>query len=497
MTVEEASRDSRPKGKKGNRGRLRKKYQSLYSDDDGSLEQKIIVNDSVDDQSKEIDNEDGLPISSLYKNKTSQRALFEESDDNIDRGADDAGNMNGEDDRNSNTETNLKTDDVFVDCQMQREAELSDHLVDPSTLMDVENVKKLKKKKKGKGKETKSPSNDQSIKLNNAVQDEPKMDKMTQGFLEVNEHQQQHADDKETEITDKILPFSEVGQGQGKKTKKRKELSKEGTISNDAYHSNPSNLPQRDEHNKQDTVNEDVKISDNVALPSAEMDPDKRKKRRKKEHGNKASHLEGDNGYHEDVIQDNKANGDTAESDNLNHIFSEGKEQHHKLANEKSVDDGAHDIPVGNQSEDRKIKKKKKKIKSQGNGEVVNKAEGAEPSQVIKLSNGLIIEQLESGTKDGKIAALGKKISIQYTGKLKENGVVFESNAGQAPFKFRLGKGEVIEGWDVGLEGMQVGEKRRLVIPPSMASKGDGHSDSAKIPPDSWLVYDFELVKVH
>ncbi|XP_022641146.1 peptidyl-prolyl cis-trans isomerase FKBP53 isoform X1 [Vigna radiata var. radiata] len=180
------------------------------------------------------------------------------------------------------------------------------------------------------------------------------------------------------------------------------------------------------------------------------------------------------------------------------------------------VDNGAYDLPDGNQSENRKAKKRKKMSKSQGNGEVVNsnitvcversgetemmeedrsKGEDAKPSNVRTLKNGLVIQEQEKGKKDGKIAASGKKISIYYTGKLKENGAVFESNAGQTPFKFRLGKGEVIEGWDVGLEGMQVGEKRRLVIPPTLTSESDGHSD--KIPPNSWLVYDIELVKVH
>ncbi|XP_057445314.1 peptidyl-prolyl cis-trans isomerase FKBP43-like isoform X2 [Lotus japonicus] len=460
--AEGASFDSRSKGRKGSRRRLRKKYQTVGSDDENSLH----------DQFKDIDNEDILPISSFYKNKASGRASDQEMDDSVDKGAGDAGKDGG----NTITKTDCETDTDNRKCvsrclfstetiQMpSREAVLSNNLVGPCNGLDVGDVNNLK----SKGKE------------------------------EENETQQYHSDDKETETMIEILPSAEVGQGQDEKPKKkRKGCSKEETFVIAYRNKHP------DENNDQDTVNEDVKISAIVALPCVEMDRDKTPKRKKKEKENKDSHLEGNNECHEDISQDDK--GDPKESDNLIHKIPEGTD-------EKTVDDGALDFPDGNQSEDRKVKKRKKKSRSQG--EVVNsdmpvsveqsnemlkedgnKIADAKPSQVRTLSNGLVIQELETGTKDGKIAALRKKISINYTGKLKESGAVFESNADQAPFKFRLGKGEVIKGWDVGLEGMRVGEKRRVVIPPSMAFGSDGHG--ATIPPDSWLVYDFELVKVY
>lgn len=71
-------------------------------------------------------------------------------------------------------------------------------------------------------------------------------------------------------------------------------------------------------------------------MPAAEKDSEKsRTKRRKKEQVNKGSHLEGDTGYHEDIVKEYKANRDKADSGNLIHNFSEGKEQHQKLTNEK------------------------------------------------------------------------------------------------------------------------------------------------------------------
>ncbi|KAL2947036.1 hypothetical protein AAZX31_20G048600 [Glycine max] len=193
---EEASHDSREKGRKGSLRRLRKKYQSVESDDDGRHEEKIIADDSMDDQTQEIkDDEDILPISSLYKNKASQRVLDEEMDASVDRQAGDASNKNGEDGGNSIVETNLKADHDLVDSQTLREAQPSNHLVDPCIVLDVGDIKNLKKKKKRKGKEIDSSSNDHSIKLDSGIGGEPKMEKMTQDFVAGNK-QQQHDDDK-------------------------------------------------------------------------------------------------------------------------------------------------------------------------------------------------------------------------------------------------------------------------------------------------------------
>ncbi|XP_011090742.1 peptidyl-prolyl cis-trans isomerase FKBP43 isoform X2 [Sesamum indicum] len=118
----------------------------------------------------------------------------------------------------------------------------------------------------------------------------------------------------------------------------------------------------------------------------------------------------------------------------------------------------------------------------------------AVPLQKRTLSNGLIIEELASGPPGGKLAAPGKKVKIYYTGMLKETWHVFDSNVGKTAFKFRLGDEEFIDGWNVGIEGMHVGDKRRLIIPPSMGF-GD-HGVENNVPPNSWLVYDVELVGV-
>lgn len=117
---------------------------------------------------------------------------------------------------------------------------------------------------------------------------------------------------------------------------------------------------------------------------------------------------------------------------------------------------------------------------------------GSHSIKTRTFTNGLIVEEVHMGQPEGRKASPGKKVSVRYIGKLK-NGTIFDSNIGQRPFKFRLGIGEVIKGWDIGVSGMRVGDKRRLTIPPSF---GYGAKGAGKIPPNSWLVFDVELVDV-
>ncbi|XP_057450123.1 peptidyl-prolyl cis-trans isomerase FKBP53 isoform X2 [Lotus japonicus] len=77
----------------------------------------------------------------------------------------------------------------------------------------------------------------------------------------------------------------------------------------------------------------------------------------------------------------------------------------------------------------------------------------AKPSHIRTFANGLVIEELSMGKPDGKRATPGQKVSVKYIGKLKKNDKIFDSNVGKAPFKFRLGIGQVIKGWDVGVNG--------------------------------------------
>lgn len=103
----------------------------------------------------------------------------------------------------------------------------------------------------------------------------------------------------------------------------------------------------------------------------------------------------------------------------------------------------------------------------------------------------LQIEDQKIGT--GETAVSGKKVTVNYAGTLT-NGSKFDSSYDRnQPFSFTLGAGEVIEGWDLGVEGMKVGGKRKLTIPPSL---GYGSSDLGVIPPNSTLIFEVELLKV-
>jgi rhodanese-related sulfurtransferase len=94
----------------------------------------------------------------------------------------------------------------------------------------------------------------------------------------------------------------------------------------------------------------------------------------------------------------------------------------------------------------------------------------------------------------GDSAETGMSVSVHYTGKL-EDGTVFDSSIPRGqPFTFTLGAGQVIKGWDLGVEGMKLGEKRSLVIPPHLGYgiRGAG----ATIPPNATLIFDIELLEV-
>uniref|UniRef100_H2YI58 peptidylprolyl isomerase n=2 Tax=Ciona savignyi TaxID=51511 RepID=H2YI58_CIOSA len=89
----------------------------------------------------------------------------------------------------------------------------------------------------------------------------------------------------------------------------------------------------------------------------------------------------------------------------------------------------------------------------------------------------------------------GDQVSMHYTGSLKKDGSVFDSSVTRGePFKFKLGVGQVIRGWDQGLLGMCIGEKRKLVIPPQLGYGDSGAGD--KIPPKSTLVFEVELLDI-
>ena len=109
-----------------------------------------------------------------------------------------------------------------------------------------------------------------------------------------------------------------------------------------------------------------------------------------------------------------------------------------------------------------------------------------------KTDSGLRYKMIQKGS--GKQAESGKLVSVHYEGSL-ENGKVFDSSyPRKKPIEFKLGQGQVIEGWDEGIALLQVGDKARFVIPSHL---GYGPSGAGGvIPPNATLVFDVELMDV-
>ncbi len=117
---------------------------------------------------------------------------------------------------------------------------------------------------------------------------------------------------------------------------------------------------------------------------------------------------------------------------------------------------------------------------------------GTTMNNEVTTASGLVYTITKPGS--GAIAKAGDKVQVHYTGTLAD-GTVFDSSVTRgAPFEFNLGAGQVIAGWDEGVAGMEIGEKRTLVIPANLAY-GDNGVPGA-IPPGATLTFEVELLAI-
>ena len=107
-------------------------------------------------------------------------------------------------------------------------------------------------------------------------------------------------------------------------------------------------------------------------------------------------------------------------------------------------------------------------------------------------ASGLVIEELEVGT--GAEATAGQHVQVHYTGWLTDGKKFDSSKDRNDPFVFPLGARHVISGWDEGVQGMKVGGRRKLTIPPNLGYGARGAG--GVIPPNATLVFEVELLAV-
>jgi FKBP-type peptidyl-prolyl cis-trans isomerase FkpA len=113
--------------------------------------------------------------------------------------------------------------------------------------------------------------------------------------------------------------------------------------------------------------------------------------------------------------------------------------------------------------------------------------------QQVKGDKKLQIEDVKVG--EGKEAVKGSTVAVNYTGTLEENGKKFDSSYDRnEPIRFKLGSRQVIEGWEQGIQGMKVGGKRILTIPPELGYGKNGYPPL--IPQNAVLRFEVELVDV-
>ena len=114
------------------------------------------------------------------------------------------------------------------------------------------------------------------------------------------------------------------------------------------------------------------------------------------------------------------------------------------------------------------------------------------PTNNVQNIEGMKVETLKQGA--GEEAKNNDKVTVHYTGTLQD-GTKFDSSLDRnQPFSFILGIGQVIQGWDLGVLGMKVGEKRKLTIPSDL---GYGSAGIGPIPPNATLIFEVELLGIN
>ncbi|XP_052206556.1 peptidyl-prolyl cis-trans isomerase FKBP43-like [Diospyros lotus] len=536
------------KGRKGTRKRLKKKYQPIESDDNNSVQQNI-TNHCTVVLRVESEDEDNLPILSACKTVTPEAGC------NIDMEIGEMSNKKSEDGYHPtstpNSEANVVADggvgrDMGLPCDsmlppdaigpengLELNEEIANRPCEEKTLetysvtgCDAINEDKLQHTEEkrdnedllGKNGDDQKSANDNPeicLALNKEIEEELQrtVEKTGNGYLLVkNGQDKKSTDDKESDPSNlSLCSADDVSLDIRKESNKRKQREEEGkteedlkeigTLQDKAVNENPTNM-------KITVQLYDPLLSSTDAGSDNGLKPNKRRK----ESADYGKSLEGNTSNNnipeEDSVKQNEGGAGQTIKD-----LDEKSETDQNTFDDKGVNLDPDQVGDGDQYESKKSRKKKNSKLHENEGNLdndISSLSGKEKRSLVELKeknvedksshqsrtlpSGLVIEDLQMGKSDGKTASPGKKIKVHFIGKIRGNGPVFDSNIGKKPFRFRLGAEDIIDGWNVGIEGMRAGGKRRLIIPPSLGYGSEGAGES--VPPNSWLEYEIELVAV-
>lgn len=195
---------------------------------------------------------------------------------------------------------------------------------------------------------------------------------------------------------------------------------------------------------------------------------------------------EEDDDEYEDEEEEDESDDEEEEEENTT-TKSNSQAKNEKKSNVQAIN-GEKPKSLKNQPKDKKKNEKSKKDAAPKQNDQKN----ASPQQKRTVEGGVVVQDLRIG--EGAIAKSGKVVQVYYEGRLKQNNKLFDQSTKGSGFKFRLGKQEVIKGWDVGVVGMKVGGRRRITCPPTMAYGQKGSPPA--IPPNAALVFEVELKNV-
>jgi FKBP-type peptidyl-prolyl cis-trans isomerase len=115
----------------------------------------------------------------------------------------------------------------------------------------------------------------------------------------------------------------------------------------------------------------------------------------------------------------------------------------------------------------------------------------AQPGNIITTKSGLQYQVVTEGR--GQAAKPGSQVLIHETTTLKNGTMIYSTRSKGNPLKFVLGANQVISGVDEGVRGMRIGERRKLIVPPSLSKRS---TYPANTPPEATLYYDIELIEI-